>query len=85
VNIYKVIWFDAAGGGNIGWRPLDDLVKTKPAQVISCGIKLHEDAISITICPHIILDEDNKIEQGDAEIVIPKQWVLECQIIHSHP
>ena len=84
VKIYKVTWLDATGGGNIGWRALEDLVKTKPARVVSCGIKLHEDEMFLIICPHFILDENGQVEQGDAEIVIPKQWLLNCQLLTSY-
>lgn len=82
MKIHKATWIDASGGGNVGWRSIDELVSTKPAKVISCGIILREDDISITICPHFILDEEGQPAQGDAEIVIPKQWLLSCDLIN---
>ena len=83
VTFYKVVWLDASGGGNIGWRPLEELITTKPARVVSCGIKIHEDDLTVTICPHVILNSNNEVEQGDAEIVIPKQWLLSCNILNT--
>ena len=63
VKFYKVVWLDASGGGNIGWRPLEELITTKPARVI--------------------LNSNNEVEQGDAEIVIPKQWLLSCDVLNT--
>jgi len=78
VKIYKVVWKDAQGGANVGWRELDELTQAKVATAVSCGAVLVNDEDKIIICPHMLV-EDGKITEGDAEIVIPKQWVVSME------
>jgi len=75
VTLHRVIWRDAAGGSNMGWRSLSDLKEQRTATVVSCGAIIHEDDEKIIICPHMIL-EDNEISEGDAELAIPKAWII---------
>ena len=75
VTLYRVVWEDAHGGSNMGWRPLSDLMERDVVTVISCGAILHEDDEKIIICPHMII-ENNEISEGDAEIAIPKAWII---------
>jgi hypothetical protein len=75
VKIYKVVWKDAQGGANVGWRELDELTQAKVATAVSCGALLVNNEEKIIICPHMLV-EDGEIIEGDAEIVIPKQWVI---------
>ena len=81
MDIYRVVWKDAQGGANVGWRDLEDLKHIEVAIAVSCGVILVDDAERLVICPHFLLDSDGKIEQGDAEIVIPKQWVVSCDLL----
>jgi hypothetical protein len=75
VTLHKVVWQDATGGSNMGWRDLEDLTKQETTTIISCGAIIYEDAEKIIVCPHIIL-EDGEIKQGDAEIAIPRSWIV---------
>lgn len=75
VKIYRVVWKDAQGGANVGWRELDELTQAKVATAVSCGALLVNDEEKIIICPHMLV-EDEEITEGDAELVIPKQWVI---------
>jgi len=59
----------------VGWRELSELTQAKVATAVSCGAVLVNDEDKIIICPHMLVEE-GKITEGDAEIVIPKQWVL---------
>ena len=81
MDIYRVVWKDAQGGANTGWRDLEELKQTEVAIAISCGTILVDDAERLVVCPHVLLDDEGKIEQGDAEIVIPKQWVVSCDLM----
>lgn len=74
ITLHRIIWEDAHGGSNIGWRPLSELKEQKTATVISCGAIVYEDDDKIVICPHMIVS-DGEIEEGDAEISIPKGWI----------
>ena len=78
VKIYKVVWKDAQGGANVGWRELDELTQAKVATAVSCGAVLVQDEEKIVICPHMLV-EDGEIIEGDAELVIPKQWVVSTE------
>ena len=73
--LYCVVWKDAHGGANTGWRELEELVQAKVATAVSCGAILVNDQEKLIVCPHLII-ENSTIIQGDAEIVIPQQWVL---------
>ncbi len=42
---------------------------------------LEETEDYVIICPHFILGEDKQITEGDAEIVIPRSWVIEMKCI----
>jgi hypothetical protein len=81
MDIYRVVWKDAQGGANMGWRDLEDLKHIEVAIAVSCGIILVDDLERLVICPHFLLDEYGAVEQGDAEIVIPKQWVVSCDLL----
>ena len=59
----------------MGWRPLLALKEQETATVISCGAIVHEDEEKIIICPHMIIEND-EISEGDAEIAIPKSWIV---------
>ena len=80
-DIYLVKWQDATGGSNMGWRELKELKSLRTSTVISCGTILEDTEDYIIICPHFILGEDKEITEGDAEIIIPKSWVMEQQCI----
>jgi len=84
VTIHRVVWRDAVGGSNTGWRPLSELMEQDVATVISCGAIIHEDEEKIIICPHIIV-EDEKIIEGDAEITIPKDWIISNMKMATFP
>ena len=84
VTIHRVVWRDAVGGSNTGWRPLSELMEQGVATVISCGAIIHEDEEKIIICPHIIV-EDEKIIEGDAEITIPKDWIISNMKMATFP
>jgi hypothetical protein len=75
VTLHKVIWRDAAGGSNMGWRSIIALKEIETATVISCGAIIYEDDEKIIICPHMIIEND-EISEGDAEIAIPKSWIV---------
>ena len=75
VTLNRVIWRDAAGGSNMGWRSIIALKEIETATVISCGAIIYEDDEKIIICPHMIV-EDDEISEGDAEIAIPKSWIV---------
>lgn len=68
----------------MGWRPLLDLKDHKTATVISCGAIIHEDDEKIIICPHMII-EDDQISEGDAEIAIPKSWIISSMKLATFP
>lgn len=59
----------------MGWRDISELKKVTAAIAVSCGMIIHEDDDIIIICPHMLL-EDGKATQGDAEIAIPKAWII---------
>ena len=84
VKIYKVVWKDAQGGANAGWRELDELTQAKVATAVSCGAVLVNDEEKVIICPHMLV-EDGNITEGDAEIVIPKQWVVSISELEERP
>ena len=75
VDIYCVVWKDAQGGSNVGWRDVGELTNIKVATAVSCGAILLNDEEKLIICPHLLI-ENNKIIEGDAELVIPQQWVI---------
>ena len=62
----------------MGWRELSELTQAKVATAVSCGAVLVNDEDKIIICPHMLV-EDGKITEGDAELVIPKQWVVSME------
>ena len=82
VKLYKVVWKDAQVGSNLGWRELSELVQGKVAIAVSCGAVLVDDEEKVIICPHLLVD-DGKITEGDAEIVIPKQWVVSMEELRA--
>lgn len=59
----------------MGWRSIIALKEIETATVISCGAIIYEDDEKIIICPHMIV-EDDEISEGDAEIAIPKSWIV---------
>ena len=81
VDVYCVVWQDAQGGSNVGWRDLDELKNAELATAVSVGVLLHKDSKKIVVCPHFLL-ENGKITQGDAEIVIPTSWVNSITKVH---
>ncbi len=84
VTIHRVVWRDAVGGSNTGWRSLSELKDQSVATVISCGVIIHEDEEKIIICPHVIVEDDRVIE-GDAEIAIPKDWIISSMKMATFP
>lgn len=81
VDIYCVVWKDAQGGANVGWRDINELKSLEPATAVSVGTILHRDEYKLIICPHVLLDE-GQITEGDAELVIPTAWVNSITKIH---
>lgn len=77
-QIFLVVWRDACGGARQGWRDVGDLMLTNPATVWSFGLLLDEDDDRLLLCPHVVMrgDDDMTATQGDAEIAIPKDWVV---------
>lgn len=84
VTLYRVVWKDAVGGSNVGWRPLAELKEQKTATVVSCGAMIYEDDDTVVICPHVIVEGD-KIIEGDAEITIPKGWIVSSMKMATFP
>jgi hypothetical protein len=46
---------------------------------MSMGVILHQDERRILLCPHVLLDEKGEVEEGDAEIAIPMDWVISVE------
>ena len=84
VTIHKVVWYDASGGANTGWRDISELKQITTAIAVSCGIIIHEDDDIIIICPHMLL-EDGKPVQGDASLAIPKAWIISNEKMLGFP
>jgi hypothetical protein len=84
VTLTKIVWHDASGGSNMGWRDIDELKKITAAIAVSCGMVIHEDDDIVIICPHMLL-EDGKAIQGDAEIAIPKAWIISKENLLALP
>ena len=82
VDIYCVVWKDAQGGANVGWRDINELKSLEPATAVSVGTVLHRDEYKLIICPHVLLDK-GQITEGDAELVIPTAWVNSITKIHT--
>ena len=68
----------------MGWRDIDELKKVTAAIAVSCGMIIHEDDDIVIICPHMLL-EDGKAIQGDAEIAIPKAWIISKENLLALP
>ena len=68
----------------MGWRSLAELKEQKTATVVSCGAIIYEDNEKVVICPHMILD-DNEISEGDAELAIPKSWIISSMKLATFP
>lgn len=83
-SLYLVKWRDARGGSNIGWRSVSECIQAETATVLSCGFILHEDDQRLVICPHVVLDSDNNVTDGDAEISIPRDWVVSKLELFAH-
>jgi len=84
VTLTKIVWHDASGGSNMGWRDINELKQITAAVAVSCGMVIHEDDDIIIICPHMLL-EDGKAIQGDAEIAIPKAWIISKENLLALP
>ncbi len=84
VTLTKIVWHDASGGSNTGWRDINELKQITAAIAVSCGMVIHEDDELIIICPHMLL-EDGKAVQGDAEIAIPKAWIISTEKLLALP
>jgi len=83
-KLFLIRWRDACGGGRIGWRSVEEMRDTKEATVLSCGVILHQDEQRILICPHVLLNDKGLVEEGDAELAIPMDWVTSIQELRSH-
>ncbi len=84
VTLTKIVWHDASGGSNVGWRDINELKQITAAIAVSCGMVIHEDDEVVIICPHMLL-EDGKAIQGDAEIAIPKAWIISTEKLLALP
>ncbi len=84
VTLTKILWHDASGGSNVGWRDINELKQITAAIAVSCGMVIHEDDEVVIICPHMLL-EDGKAVQGDAEIAIPKAWIISTEKLLALP
>jgi|9_EtaG_2_1085328.scaffolds.fasta_scaffold10643_4 hypothetical protein len=84
ITLHKVVWHDASGGSNAGWRDLSELKQITAAIAVSSGVIIHEDDDLLIICPHILL-EDGQVVQGDAEIAIPKAWIISNEKLLAFP
>ena len=84
ITLHKVVWHDASGGSNAGWRDVDELKKITAAIAVSSGVIINEDDELVIICPHVLL-EDGKAVQGDAEIAIPKAWIISNEKLLALP
>ena len=84
ITLHKVVWHDASGGSNAGWRDLSELKQITAAIAVSSGVIIHEDDDLLIICPHILL-EDGQVVQGDAEIAIPKAWIISNEKLFAFP
>ena len=82
VDLYCGVWKDAQAGSNVGWREVEELTKIEVATAVSCGAILLNDEEKLIICPHLLV-EDNKIIEGDAELVIPQQWVISITKVYT--
>ena len=83
-KLFLVKWRDACGGANVGWRPVEELQETKEERVLSCGVILHRDEQRVLICPHVLLADKGMVEEGDAELAIPMDWVTSIQELRSY-
>ena len=68
----------------MGWRDINELKQITAAIAVSCGMVIHEDDELVIICPHMLL-EDGKAVQGDAEIAIPKAWIISNEKLLALP
>jgi hypothetical protein len=84
ITLHKVVWHDASGGSNAGWRDLSELKQITAAIAVSSGVIIHKDDDLLIICPHILL-EDGQVVQGDAEIAIPKAWIISNEKLLAFP
>lgn len=84
VTLSKIVWHDASGGSNMGWRDINELKQITAAVAVSCGMIIHEDDDLIIICPHMLI-EDGQAIQGDAEIAIPKAWIISNEKLLALP
>ena len=84
VTLHKIIWQDASGGSNVGWRDIDELKQKTTAKAISCGVIVHEDDTTVIICPHVLV-ENNEPVQGDAELAIPQSWIISKEALLPFP
>lgn len=84
ITLHKIVWHDASGGSNTGWRDLSELKQITAAIAVSSGVIIHEDDDLIIICPHILV-EDGQVAQGDAEIAIPKAWIISNEKLLAFP
>ena len=83
-RLFLVKWRDACGGTRSGWRSVEEMKETKEAEVMSCGVILHQDERRLLLCPHVLLDDDGQVEEGDAEIAIPMDWVTSVEEWNGH-
>lgn len=79
MDVYRVAWKDAEGGARIGWRDIEELRAGTVAIAVSIGVLLVSDEEKLILCPHYLPDENGNPVQGDAEIVIPYQWVIKME------
>ena len=84
ITLHKIVWHDASGGSNTGWRDISELKQITAAIAVSSGVIIHEDDDLLIICPHILL-EDGQVVQGDAEIAIPKAWIISNEKLLAFP
>ena len=49
VDLYCVVWKDAQGGSNVGWRGVEELTNIEVATAVSCGAILLNDEEKLII------------------------------------
>lgn len=76
-QFFLIKWRDAQGGATMGWRPIAECMRRDSAICWSCGVVIYEDEFKVVVCPHLIVGEDDNVSEGDAEIAIPTDWIIE--------
>lgn len=78
--IVLILWRDAFGGSNIGWRPINDIARSETVVASTVGFLLKEDKDRLVVCPHMTGADDC---DGDGEIAIPASWVIKKTVLRK--